>query len=87
MARLQACEAIGRYTVHDVPIERFSAVWVLPREVEQVNAREDDEEAGEEGNGVHGVGGVEAAEEDEGGAEGGGREGDVVEGVNAMALC
>lgn len=43
------------------------AVGVFAREVEEVDAGEDCEEAAEEGDGVYGVGGVEAAEEDEGG--------------------
>ena len=45
----------------------MSAVGVFAREVEEVDAGEDREEAAKEGDGVNGVGGVEAAEEDEGG--------------------
>ncbi len=62
------------------------AVWIAAGEVEKVNACKDDEEAGEEGEGVYGVGGVEALEEDEGGAEGGCCEGDIVEGVDSADL-
>lgn len=58
------------------------AVGIDPADVEQVDAAEDDEEAGEEGYGVDGVRGVEAAEEDEGCEQGEGREGDVVERVD-----
>lgn len=46
-------------------------VGVAAGEVEEVDACEDDEEAGEEGDGVDCVCGVEAAEEDEGCDEGG----------------
>lgn len=52
-------------------------------EVEEVDAGEGDEEAADERDGVDRVGGVEAAEEDEGGAEGGGSKGYVVERVYA----
>lgn len=58
-------------------------VGVFPREVEEVDAGEDDEEAAEQGDGVNGGGGVEALEEEAGGDEGAGGEGDVVEGVDA----
>ena len=57
------------------------AVGIFAGEVEEIDSCEDCEEAAEEGYGVYGVGGVEAAEEDEGGAEGAGCEGYVVEGV------
>jgi hypothetical protein len=62
------------------------AVWIVAAEVEEVDACEGDEEAAEEGDGVDGFGGVEAAEEDKGCAEGGGCEGYVVEGVDAEEL-
>ena len=58
------------------------AVRVFAGEVEQVDAGEDDEEATEEGDGVDGVGCVEAPEEDKGGAEGCCGEGNIVEGVH-----
>ena len=57
------------------------SVWVFAREIEEVDAGEDDEEAAEEGDCVYGGGGVEALEEEEGGEEGAGCEGDVVERV------
>jgi len=44
-----------------------AAVRVFAREVQEVDAGEDCEEAAEEGDGVDGVGCVEAGEEDEGG--------------------
>jgi len=50
-------------------------------EVEEVDTCEDDEEAGEERERVDYIGGVEAAVEDERGAESCGCEGNVVEGV------
>lgn len=59
------------------------AVGVFAREVEEVDAGEDDEEAAEQGDGVDGGGGVEALEEEAGGDEGACGEGDVVEGVDA----
>lgn len=65
-------------------VDELGAVGVPAGDVEQVDAGEDYEEAGEQGEGVDGVGGVEAAVEDEGGAEGGGCEGYVVEGVNSI---
>ena len=58
-------------------------IGVAAAEVEEVDAGKDDEEAGEEREGVYGVGGVEALEKDEGRAESSGCEGDVVEGVNS----
>jgi len=67
----------GRGADHQV-----AAFGVFAREVEEVDAGEDDEEAAEQGDGVDCVGGVEALEEDEGGAEGAGCEGYVVEGVD-----
>jgi hypothetical protein len=62
--------------------EGLGAARVGAGEIEEVDARKGHEEAADEGDGVDGVGGVEAAEEDEGGAEGGCREGYVVEGVD-----
>jgi hypothetical protein len=59
------------------------AVGVFSREIEEVDAGKDDEEAAEQGDGVYGGGGVEALEEEAGGDEGAGGEGDVVEGVDA----
>lgn len=58
------------------------AVRIGAGEVQQVDAREDDEEAAEEGDCVYGRGCVEAAEEEEGGDESEGCEGYVVEGVD-----
>lgn len=54
-------------------------VRVAAREIEKINAAENDEEAAEEGDSVDGVGSVEALEEDEGGTEGGGCKGYVIE--------
>jgi hypothetical protein len=65
-------------------VYEFCAVWVPARDVEEIDAGKDYEEAGEEREGVYGVGGVEAAIEDEGGAEGRGCEGYVVERVDAV---
>lgn len=63
------------------------AVGVLARQIEQVDAGEDGQEAAEEGDRVACVDGVEALEEDEGGDEGEGGEGYVVEGVDAGRNC
>lgn len=54
-------------------------VRVAAREVEEVDAAEDNEEATEEGDGVDRVGSIETLEEDEGGTEGSSCEGYVVE--------
>lgn len=48
----------------------MSSFWIFPREVEEVNAGEDDEETAEERDGVDRIGRVEALEEDEGRQEG-----------------
>lgn len=61
---------------------KMSAVGIFAREVEEVDACEDDEEAAEEGNGIYGVGRVEALEKDEGCEEREGRECDVVEWID-----
>lgn len=60
----------------------FVAVGVFAAKVEQIDAREDDEEAAEEGDGVDGGCGVEALEEETGCDEGAGGEADVVKGVD-----
>ena len=65
---------------------KMSAVGIFAREVEEVDACEDDEEAAEEGNGIYGVGRVEALEKDEGCAEREGRECDVVEWIDTGDL-
>ena len=59
-------------------------VRVAAGKIEEIDACEDDKEAGEEGEGVDCVCGIEAAEEDEGGDEGGGCEGYVVERVYSV---
>lgn len=83
-ARLDARDHVGARGVAAVAArERLGAVGVVAAEVEEVDAREGDEEAADEGEGADHVGGVEAVEEDEGGAEGGRGEGDVVEWVDA----
>lgn len=54
-------------------------VRVTAREVEKIDATEDNEEATEEGDGVDRVGSIETLEEDEGGTECSSCEGYVVE--------
>ena len=61
-------------------------VGVAAGEIEEIDACEDDKEAGEEGEGVDCVCRIEAAEQDEGGDEGGGCEGHVVERVYSVEL-
>jgi len=83
-ARLDRRDHVRARRVAGAPgCEGLGPARVRAREVEEVDAREGDEEAADQRDGVDRVGGVEAAEEDEGGAEGGGREGYVVEGVDA----
>jgi hypothetical protein len=83
---LDTGDYVGGDAVVRGAVYEFRAVWVAAGDVEEVDTGEDYEEAGEEREGVYGVGGVEAAVEDEGGAEGGGCEGYVVEGVDAVEL-
>tara|TARA_R110002003_G_scaffold244_4_gene17418 strand:- start:2262 stop:2459 length:198 start_codon:yes stop_codon:yes gene_type:complete len=61
------------------------AVGILAREVQKVDAREDDEEAAEEGDCVHSGSGIEALEEEEGRDERAGGEGYVVERVYTVS--
>lgn len=42
-----------------------TAIWIFTRKVEQVHPREDGEEATKKGDCVNGIGGVEAAKQDE----------------------
>lgn len=79
----EAADSVARNAVAQRVAERVRAVGVIAREVEEVHAGEDDEEAAEERDGVYGGGGVEALEEEAGGDEGKGREGYVVEGIDA----
>lgn len=55
----------------------------LARDVEQVDAHEDDKEAAEERDGVDAAGGVEPLEEDGGGDNSAGGETDIVDRVDA----
>ena len=65
MSCLKACYAIYGDSVRDVPVQEFVAIRVAAGEVEKVDACENDKEAGEEGEGIDCVCGIEAAEEDE----------------------
>ena len=83
--RLEARDHIGAGGIAGpVAAHRLSAVGVAAAQVEQVDAGEGDEEAGQQREGVHGIGGVETAEEDEGGAESGGGEGHVIQRVDTV---
>lgn len=64
-ARLVARNAIRRsaLVVHFVGVQA-SAVGIVSGEVEEVHAGEDDQEPTQQRDRVHGVGGVEAFEED-----------------------
>lgn len=64
-----------------------AAFRVAAGEVQQVDPCEDDEEAGEEGEDVDSVGGVEAAIENEGGAEGCGCECYIVQRIHTVISC
>lgn len=59
-----------------------SAVGVGAGEVEQVNTGKGDQKSRDERQSVNRVGGVEAAKQNKGGAEGGGRESDIVQRVD-----
>ena len=60
------------------------AVWVLARQVEQVNTSEDGEETTKQRDGVDGVGSVESFEKNKRGDQGEGREGDIVERIDTV---
>lgn len=68
------------------PGDHLETIGVAARQVQQVHAREGDEETAEEREGVDGVGGIETAVEYERGTEGRGREGNVVQGVDAAQM-
>lgn len=84
-ARLNAGDHVG--ASHSIAVGAASqgagAVRIGTAEVQQVDAREGDEEATKEGQNVDDVGCVEAPEEDERGHDGGRGECDVVERVDA----
>lgn len=80
----EAGDAVRGDAVAEVVAEAGSTVGVFAREVEQVDTREDNEKAAEEGDCVYGGGGVEALEKEAGGNEGAGCEGYIVEGVDAV---
>lgn len=84
MACGKSRNAVGRNSVAEAVAECAATVGVFARKVEEVYAREDDEESAEEGNCVDGVCGIEAAEEKEGRDEGAGGEGNVVEGIDTV---
>ena len=69
----------GEPRVEDAVFEGIVACYGwLARELEEVHADEDYDEAGEEGHGVHWIVRVDALEEDEGRDDGGRREADVI---------
>ena len=91
-SRWKARYAIRRHTITEVVTKSTTAVGIVARKVEQVNAGEDYEEAAEEGDCVDGRRSVETAEEEERGDECAGCEGDVIERVNTisrqqLAMC
>lgn len=61
-----------------------STIWVGSRDVEEVDASEDYEEAGEQRQCVDGIGCVEAAIKDEGSAKGRCRKCYVVDGIDTV---
>ena len=69
----------GETRVEDAVFERVVACYGwLARELEEVHADEDDDEADDEGYRVHGVVGVEALEEYEGRDDGGRRKANLI---------
>ena len=69
----------GETWVEDAVFERVVARYGgLARELEEVHADEDDDEADDEGYRVHGIVGIDALEEDEGGDDGGRRKEDLI---------
>ena len=69
----------GETWVEDAVFERVVARYGgLARELEEVHADEDDDEADDEGYRVHGIVGVDALEEDEGRDDGGRREANLI---------
>lgn len=84
---LVAGDAVRRHSVVlHLGVDQLVSVRIVPREVQQVDAREDDQEATEQRDRVHGFGGVEALEEDEGGTQRGGGESDIVQRVHAVPI-
>ena len=91
-SRLQPCKAVGRDSIDFVVYApavfdaQGLAIGVFAGKVEEVDASEDREEAAEQGNRIYRIGGVETAEEDEGGDKCAGRESHVVKRVHAVIL-
>ena len=62
-----------------------SPIGIIAREIEEIDAGKDDEEAAKERYGVYSRGSVEALEEEEGGYEGAGCECYVVERIDTVS--
>lgn len=63
---LKAGDAVrGDTIIIQLGVEHLPSVWVMSGEIQQVNTREDDQEAAEQRNGVDRIGGVEPLEENE----------------------
>lgn len=77
----------GRGVVAPMPCDEFVPVRVASGKVEQVDSGKGYEEAAKQRQGVDRVGGVEPAEEDEGGAKRGCGKRHVVEGVDAEGFA
>lgn len=70
----------------NLAVEQLATVRVVPRKVEEVYAREDDQEPAKKRNGIHGISGIETFEEDKRRAKRSRGEGDVVERVDTAKL-
>lgn len=81
---------VGRYAVnvvHAVVVELHVgvALWILARNVQEVDSGEDGEEAAKERDGVYSVAGIEAPEEDKGRDKGESGKSHVVERVDTTS--
>ena len=67
-------------------IQKFVAIWIASRQIEEIDSSENDEETTEQGNRVYRVGRVKPPEKDKGSAKSSGRKGDIVERVHTESF-
>ena len=84
MPCLHSCNTVGRDAVSFGLREQFVSLWIIARQIEEVYARENDEESTEERDGIDGSRGIEAHKQYEGGENGRRSKSNVVQGVNAF---
>lgn len=83
-ARLVARNPVCRHPFFvQLVVGQRPAVRVVSGEVEEIHAGEDDQEPAQQGDRIHGIGGVEPLKEDERGTQGGSGKRNIVEGVHA----